>query len=150
MQLDPKTFSEENYTNPRFVEVQDDKIIELHKAITGLQEEINPHLERFNEIEEKKAELKKPFNDYSKEVDGEVKEIMDVLEQNEQKAAKIKEQLIPLVRDMVVPLLGEFEDFAGIEMVDGKLCVRIDDQVEEAIKRIREAKKAREIEEQVK
>jgi chromosome segregation ATPase len=149
MQIDNTLLKEENYTNPRYVEVTDEKIIELHQSIKDLQEEINPHLDRFNEIEEKKAELKKPFNEYAKEVEPELKEIMETLEQREQRASKIKEQLIPLVRDIVSPILGEFEDFAGLELHEGKLCVKINDEVEESIKRIREAKKARAVEEQL-
>ena len=141
MQLNSRIFEEEKYSNPRFVELTDEKAIELYNEILELQKGINPKLERFQEIEDKKAELKKPFTDYVAETKQEQDDLMAFMEGEDQKARAIKEKLVPLVEKEVLPQLGEFDEFIGLEIQDGKYFCKINDRIEEFVKSVRSGRK---------
>lgn len=132
MQIDPNVFKEENYTNPRLIEVQNAEVKELYEIILGHQKTANPFINRFQEIEELKAQLKKEQED-----------LMAKMEAEDQLASKVKEKLVPMLEDEILPQLGEFDEFVGLEKIDDKMYAKINDKVEEIVKAIREKKVAK-------
>jgi predicted transcriptional regulator len=140
MQIDPNTLKEENYTNPRLIEIQNEEIAKLYAVVLEHQKTANPFIERFQEIETKKAELKAPLEAYMKEVKQEQEDLMGKMEAEDQLASKVKEKLVPLLEDEILPQLGEFDEFVGIENIDGKMYAKINDKVEELVKAMRDKK----------
>lgn len=140
MQIDTSLFTEDKYTNPRLVEVKNEEIGKLYTTIREHQENVNPFLKRYEEIEAKKAELKAPYDEYAKETKQELEDMMEKMQSEDQLAAKVKEKLVPLVQEEVLPQLGELDEFVGLEKIDGKLYAKINDRVEEWIKAVREQK----------
>jgi predicted transcriptional regulator len=137
MQIDPKVLAEENYTNPRLIELKNEEIGELYSQVLQHQEVVNPFLKRYEEIEAKKAELKAPYDEYVKETRQELEDMMEKMQREDQLASKIKEKLVPLVEDEVLPQLGDFDEFVGLEKIDGKLYAKVNDKIEEIVKVIR-------------
>ena len=131
MQLDPKLLTEENYPNPRYVELNNEEIGKLYEKVKEHQEKVNPDLERYEELEKQAVGIKE-----------EMKELVEKMKVEDQKASKIKEKLVPLVEEEVLPHLNELEEFVGIELKDdGKYYAKINDRVEEWIKAVREQQK---------
>lgn len=138
MQIEAKYLSEENYSNPKLIELTNQEAIDLYVQIVAHQEAVNPMLKRYEEIEEKKVELRKPFDEYVKETKQEVEDMMEFMKNEDQKAAKIKEKLVPILEDEFVSKLGELEEFVGIiKGDDGKYYAKINDRVEEFVRAIR-------------
>lgn len=140
MQIDTSLFTEDKYTNPRMIEIKNPEIAELYTVIREHQENANPFIKRFNEIEEKKAELRAPLDAYVKETKQEQEDLIEKMQNEDQLAAKVKEKLVPMVEDEIIPQLGELDEFVGLEKIDGKLYAKINDRVEEWIKAIRSQK----------
>lgn len=139
MQIDKTLLTEENYSNPRYVEITDTEAINLYEKIKAHQDAVNPFLKRYEEIEAKKAELKAPYDEYLKEVQPEVDEMLEKMKAEDQKAAKVKEKLVPLIEAEVLPHLGELDEFVGIEKKeDGKYYAKVNDRIEEWVKAVRE------------
>lgn len=114
----------------RTILINDEKVLEIYNDIIALQAEANPHIDRWSEIEEKKQELKQPFEDYKKEVVEEEKAIKETLDAINQKADSLKQKLSPFLKDEVEPQLSDTEEFENIEVIDGQLYANIYDAVE--------------------
>jgi predicted nucleic acid-binding Zn-ribbon protein len=114
----------------RTILINDEKALEIYNDIIALQAEANPHIDRWSEIEEKKQELKQPFEDYKKEVVEEEKAIKKTLDEINQKADSLKQKLAPFLKDEVEPQLSDTEEFENIEVIDGQLYANIYDAVE--------------------
>lgn len=114
----------------RTILINDEKALEIYNDIIALQAEANPHIDRWSEIEEKKEELKQPFEDYKKEVVEEEKAIKKTLDEINQKADSLKQKLAPFLKDEVEPQLSDTEEFENIEVIDGQLYANIYDAVE--------------------
>jgi len=140
MQIDTSLFTEDKYTNPRLVEVKNKEIGKLYTTIRKHQENVNPFLKRYEEIEARKAELKAPYDEYVKETKQELEDMMEKMQNEDQLAAKVKEKLVPLVQEEVMPQLGELDEFVGLDRIDDKLYAKINDRVEEWIKVVRDQK----------
>lgn len=140
MQIDKKYLSEENYSNPRYVKIQNEEVGKLYEVIKGHQEAVNPFLKRYEEIEAKKAELKKPLDDYTAETKEELEDMMEKMQSEDQKAAKVKEKLVPLIEEEIIPQLGELDEFVGLEKKDDGYYAKINDRVEEWVKAVRSQK----------
>lgn len=140
MQIDKKYLSEDSYSNPRYVKIENEEVGKLYEVIKEHQEAVNPFLKRYEEIEEKKAELKKPYDDYAAETKQELEDMMEAMKNEDQKAAKVKEKLIPLIEEEIIPVLTELEEFVGLEKKDDGYYAKINDRVEEFIKAIRSQK----------
>lgn len=130
--IDPK-----DYKNPRYVEIKNSKVEDLYKKILEHQEKVNPKLKRYQEIEDKKAELKKPYDDYVAETKQEQEDLMEFMQNEDQLASKVKQKIVPLVEEEVLPHLGELDEFVGLEQKDEGLVAKINDRVEEFVKAIR-------------
>lgn len=140
MQIDQELLKEENYTNPRLIEIKNDEVVKLYETVREHQEKVNPFLTRFEEIEAKKAELRAPFEAYEKETKEELEDMMEKMQVEDQLASKVKEKLVPLIEDEIIPQLGELDEFVGLDKVDGKLYAKINDRIEEWVKAVREVK----------
>lgn len=138
MQIDPKFLTPENYTNPRYIKITNDEIGTLYDQIVAHQNNVNPFLTRYEEIEAKKAELKKPYDDYCAEVKQELDDMMEKMQSEDQLAKKIKDKLVPMVEEEILPQLGELDEFVGLEKKDDGYYAKINDRIEEWIKAIRE------------
>lgn len=114
----------------RTIPVNDEKVLEIYNEIIGLQKEANPFIDEWQEIEAKKAELKKPYSDYLSEVEPKEKEIKANLDNINSKAEALKEKLTPFLRDLIEPQLADTEDFEGLELIDEVLYANIFDAVE--------------------
>lgn len=114
----------------RTIPLTDEKVVEIYNEIIALQKEANPFIDEWQEIEAKKAELKKPYSDYLTEVEPKEKEIKAKLDNINSKAEALKEKLSPFLRDIVEPALSDTEDFEGLDMVEGVLYANIFDAVE--------------------
>lgn len=142
MKIDTELLKEENYSNPRLVEITNDEIGKLYEEIKQHQENVNPFLKRFEEIEARKAELRAPYDEFVKETKQELEDMMEKMKTEDQLASKIKEKLVPLVEDEVMPHLGELDEFVGLEKIDGKYYAKVNDRIEEWVKSIRQSKVA--------
>lgn len=140
MQIDEQVIAPTKYSNPRFVEIKDKKVKELYEQVLEFQKVINPKLERLEEITQKKEKLKKPFNDYCAEVKAEEEELIAFMEGEDAKARKIKEKLVPMVEKEVMPELGDFDEFVGLQINNDKLVAKVNDRIEEFIKSVRNQK----------
>lgn len=140
MQIDPKFLTEENYTNPRYIKVDNKEIGDLYEKIQGHQDAVRPYLLRYEEIEQKKAELKKPYDEYVSETKQELEDMLEKMQREDQLAAKIKEKLVPMIEEEVLPQLGELDEFVGLEKKDDGYYAKVNDRVEEWIKAVREQK----------
>lgn len=114
----------------RTIPVNDEKVLEIYNEIIALQKEANPFIDNWQEIEAKKAELKKPYSDYLSEVEPKEKEIKANLDNINSKAEALKEKLTPFLRDLIEPQLGDTEDFEGLELIEDVLYANIFDAVE--------------------
>lgn len=114
----------------RTILINDEKALEIYNDIIALQAEANPHIDRWSEIEEKKIELKQPFEDYKNEVVEEEKAIKKTLDAINQKADSLKQKLAPFLKDEVEPQLADTEEFENIEVIEGQLYANIYDAVE--------------------
>jgi len=114
----------------RTILINDEKALEIYNDIIALQAEANPHIDRWSEIEEKKIELKQPFEDYKNEVVEEEKAIKETLDAINQKADSLKQKLAPFLKDEVEPQLADTEEFENIEVIEGQLYANIYDAVE--------------------
>jgi len=141
MKIENELLKEENYSNPRLIEITNEEVGALYEQIKVHQTNVNPFLTRFEEIEAKKIELKAPFDEYVKETKQELEDMMEKMQSEDQMASKIKEKLVPLVEDEVMPHLGELDEFVGLEKIDGKYYAKVNDRIEEWVKSIRSAKK---------
>ena len=131
MQLDPKLLTPENYTNPRYVPLENEEIAKLYEKLMSIQDAVSPDLERYEELEKQAAGTKE-----------EMKELVEKMNVQNQKASKVKEKLVPLVEDAVMKELTELEEFVGIEKRDdGKYYAKINDRIEEWVKAVREQQK---------
>lgn len=140
MQIDETILAPQNYSNPRFVEITNPEVKSLYEEVLDFQKAINPKLERLEEITTKKEELKKPYQDYCAEVKAEEEELIAFMEGEDAKARKIKEKLVPLVEDEVMPKLGDFDEFVGLQVEGDKLVAKVNDRIEEFVKTIRNQK----------
>lgn len=140
MQIDTNLLKEENYSNPRLVEITNEETIKLYNQVRAHQEVVMPFLRRYEEIEAKKAELRAPFDEYVKETKQELEDMMDAMKAEDQLAAKVKEKLVPLVEAEVMPHLGELDEFVGIEKIDDKYYAKVNDRIEEWVKAVRETR----------
>lgn len=140
MQINKELLKEENYTNPRLIEIKNEEVSKLYKTVREHQEKVNPFLKRFEEIEAKKAELKAPLDAYVAETKEELEDMMEKMQTEDQLASKVKEKLVPLIEEEIIPELTEMEEFVGLDVVDGKLYAKINDRIEEWVKAVREAK----------
>ena len=127
MQIDPTLLTPENYSNPRYIELKDEQIGKLYEKVQVHQKKVNPDLKRYEELEKQANGIKE-----------EMKEIVEAMQVEDQKASKIKEKLVPLVEDEVLPQLNELEEFVGIELKDGKYFAKVNDRIEEWVKAVRE------------
>ena len=114
----------------RTILINDEKALEIYKDILALQTQANPHIDRWNEIDAKKAELKKPFEDYKVEVLEEEKTIKETLDIINQNASALKEKLAPFLKNEIEPQLADTEEFENIEEIDGQLYANVYDAVE--------------------
>jgi len=140
MKIDTELLKEENYSNPRLVEITNDEIGKLYEEIKQHQENVNPYLKRFEEIEARRAELRAPLEAYVNETKQELEDMMEKMQSEDQMASKIKEKLVPLVEDEVMPHLEELDEFVGLEKIDGKYYAKVNDRIEEWVKSIRQSK----------
>lgn len=143
MKIDTELLKEENYSNPRLIEIKNEEVGTLYEQIKEHQANVNPFLERFEEIEAKKAELRAPFDEYVKETKQELEDMMEKMQAEDQMASKVKEKLVPLVEDEVMPYLGELDEFVGLEKIDGVYYAKVNDRIEEWVKSIRSTKVAK-------
>jgi len=115
----------------RTILLTDEKVREVYDQIIEAQKEANPFIERWNEIEDKKKELKQPYIDYIKEVETEEIELRANLDNINQKAEVLKEKLAPFLRNEIEPQLADTEEFASLEVVENQLYANIYDAVEQ-------------------
>lgn len=111
--------------------LKSEKARELYQAILDIQAEANPFIDEWNVIEEKKMELKKPYEDYKKEVEPKEKELKQTLDGLNLKAEALKEKLAPFLQEEINPQLLDTEDFIGIKEIDGEIYVEIIDTIED-------------------
>jgi DNA repair exonuclease SbcCD ATPase subunit len=142
MQIDSKFLTEENYSNPRFVPVTSEKVKYFYEEIQNLQKEANPKIQRFNEIETKMIELRKPFDDYKNEVEAETKQLKDELDALNQKSSALQEKMLPLVLEDIAGKLNEFDDIVGVDRQDDVISYKIHDKLEDTVKALRNSKKS--------
>lgn len=114
----------------RTITLNDDKVREIYDQIIEVQKEANPFIDRWNEIDEKKKELKQPYVDYIKEVETEEIELRANLDNINQKAEVLKEKLAPFLRNEIEPQLADTEEFESLEVVDNQLYANVYDAVE--------------------
>lgn len=150
MQIPKEFLEEKNYAGTRLVEVTSPKISELHKKLTDLQLEANPHLKimeeltpkldpyftKLRELEEQKNKLREEMLPIREPYDRELEKVQKI----DQKAQMIKNKIQPMVLDIVSKDLGEFETARQLHEKDGKIFVEIIDELEEKIKSIRASK----------
>lgn len=115
----------------RTILLTDEKVREVYDQIIEIQKKANPFIDRWNEIDDKKQELKKPYVDYIAEVENEEKELRTKLDSINQEAEALKEKLAPFLRNEIEPQLEDTEEFASLEVVDGQLYANIYDAVEQ-------------------
>ena len=115
----------------RTILLTDEKVREVYDQIVEIQKKANPFIERWNEIDDKKQELKKPYVDYIAEVEHEEKELRANLDNINQEAETLKEKLAPFLRNEIEPQLADTEEFQSLEVVDGRLYANIYDAVEQ-------------------
>lgn len=140
MHIDKEILAEQNYANPRLVEITNTESHKLYEKVREHQEAVNPFLKRYEEIEAKKAELKAPYEAYAKEVSQELEDMMEKMKIEDQKASKVKAKLVPLIEEEVLPHLGELDEFVGIEKIEDKYYAKINDRIEEWVKAVRSQK----------
>lgn len=114
----------------RTITLNDEKVREIYDQIIEVQKEANPFIDRWNEIDEKKKELKQPYVDYIKEVETEEIELRANLDNINQKAEMLKEKLAPFLRNEIEPQLADTEEFESLEVVDNQLYANVYDAVE--------------------
>ena len=114
----------------RTITLNDEKVRETYDQIIEVQKEANPFIDRWNEIDEKKKELKQPYVDYIKEVETEEIELRANLDNINQKAEMLKEKLAPFLRNEIEPQLADTEEFESLEVVDNQLYANVYDAVE--------------------
>lgn len=114
----------------RTITLNDEKVREIYDQILEVQKEANPFIDRWNEIDEKKKELKQPYVDYIKEVETEEVELRANLDNINQKAEVLKEKLAPFLRNEIEPQLADTEEFESLEVVDNQLYANVYDAVE--------------------
>jgi len=115
----------------RTIELNDEYVLEIYNQIIDIQKEANPLIDEWNAIDDKKQELKKPYSDYLKESEAKEKELKETLDEINQRAEALKLKLSPFLRNEIEPQLGDTEEFASLEVVDGKLVANIFDAVEQ-------------------
>ena len=101
----------------RTITLNDEKVRETYDQIIEVQKEANPFIDRWNEIDEKKKELKQPYVDYIKEVETEEIELRANLDNINQKAEMLKEKLAPFLRNEIEPQLADTEEFESLELL---------------------------------
>jgi len=155
MKIPQEHLTEENYSNPRLVKLENEQIKELYQKILDIRKEIEPTVKELEEIEKKLApyrdeiqakqlEIKK-LNEEAKPIFDEYNAKFKELEQPENEANKIKDKITPLVVEEIDGKLEEFEELTGVDFVDGEMFAKITDKIEETVKAVRQAKKAREV-----
>lgn len=153
MKIPTEFTKESNYEGTRLIEIKDENIIALKKELDVLQGEANPILIKMEGITpeldvyfEKVGKLRGEIDVLNQEVQpnkDKYQELQGELDVIEQKAILVKNKIQPMVNALVAPELGEFEKAMQLREVDGTILVEVQDEVEEKIKAIREAKYAK-------
>lgn len=150
MKISKEILLEKNYEGTRLIEIKDPKIKQLHKELSKLQVEANPHLKimesitpkmdplftKLRELELEKEKVKAQMAPIRAPYDKELKEV----EKIDQRAQLIKNKIQPLVLKTIQPLLSEFEKANQLIEKNGSMFVEVTDEIEEKIKAIRASK----------
>lgn len=159
MNIPHELLAEKNYTGTRKILVNDPKVRELKAQLKGLQQKINPHIEKlqptlakFDEANSKIAELDKEIKKLQekiKEIHEEIApdrkiydKVMDEIKPFDDEAMLIKNKLEPLVIKIVEDQLTEFEKPLHVteDEETGEIYVEVADEIEQYIIAKREQK----------
>lgn len=153
MQIPADLLAEKNYSGTRLIKIIDPKVIELKAELKKLQEQemnpvldgtepllkiLDPYFAKMTELQTQISKLKE---------DPEVinaKSLYDIelkrMEEIDIRGQLIKNKIEPILKNIVMGQLGEFERAKQIIEKDGEIYVEVADDLEEKIKSIRAKK----------
>jgi len=150
MQIPKDYLSEKNYEGSRYIEIKNEKVVELMKEIKKYQEEANPFLTvmdkfalvldpyyaKIQKLQEEISTIKAEMAEDKLKYDDQLEKVQKI----DQKAQMIKNKLTPIVMKEVEGQLGEFEIAVQTKEKNGKIFVEIQDKLEELVKSMRSQK----------
>lgn len=119
---------------------------ELVKQADAMQEEINTKIKQFEEIANEITKIK--LAAIPKDLEQKHRDLMSTREKLERdrnkialKIQKIKDRVIPVIQEKVVPMLKEYEDISTADVKDGEVVVTTFSHLEDWKKAFEERRK---------
>lgn len=151
MQIPAEFLKESTYEGTRLIPIDDPRVSKLSKEIAKLKEPAEPFLKILEELSPRLDPHYQAINSHNQEIQRireemapvkkQFDEAVEELQKIDDKAQLIKNKMTPIINEIIKNELGEFDrPLQVITKEDGKIYVEIQDEVEEKIKSIRQAK----------